>query len=236
MDASQINRMLYQHFVNYDYRLHNSFIYNWESDFFAVSGSGYKVEVEVKVSRGDFFRDFSKDKHQLFEALAAKKTHYFSHRPGKGDEVCRYRYGFLTEYDDGVTASDLRSRWSVVHNGKRGYWVNDCDWVRISKRTEIVYAPATLIQFHETADRLCPNQLYFACPENLIKLEEVPAYAGLFYCGKDGIYQVRRAPYLHKVKQNLTNVLLQKFYNLWQYKTDLDKKMEITGQYNLFNK
>lgn len=227
--------MLYQHFVNYDYRLHNSFIYNWESDFFAMSSSNYFVEVEVKVSRGDFFRDFSKDKHMLFKALFAKKSHYITHQETKGDKICQYQYGVLQGYSTAEVAEERRYWYKMKHKGVLGYWVNDCDNVYLRKMTETVYAPATRVLFHEVAKSRCPHQLYFACPDNLIKLEEIPPYAGLIYCGEKARL-IRRAPYLHKVKQDLTNVLLQKFYNLWQYKTDLEKKMEITGQFNLFNK
>lgn len=224
--------MLYQYFVNYDYRLHNSFVYNWESDFFAVSGSSYCVEVEVKISRGDYFRDFDKDKHELFKAVVEKKKYMITKSPTTGDKICSYSYGVL----EGHTVDIPRGHWwTEEYNGKRGYWVNDTDYVRLRKMTQTVYAPATHIHFHEVAAKKCPNQLYFACPDDLIKLSEVPPYAGLFYCS-DGVKMIRKAPYLHKVKQDMTAVLLQKFYNLWQYKTDLDKKIEVTGQYNLFNK
>lgn len=232
MDAAQINKALHRHFVNYDYRLHNSFVYNWESDFFAVSGSSYCVEVEVKVSRGDFFRDFQKDKHQLFQAAFSKKTHYIAHYPSKGDEICKYLYGKLEGYTVGL---DPRYSWGDRHNGKWGYWINDTDNVHIRKHVESVFAPATHVNFHEVAKRKCPNQLYFACPTNLIKSEEIPRYAGLMYCGED-ITVIRKAPYIHKVKQNMQSELLSKFYNLWQYKTTLEQKLEVTKQFNLFER
>lgn len=57
---------LFAHFSNYNYRLFNSFIYDWESDFFAISKSGYALECEVKVSRADYFKDFEKPKHRMF--------------------------------------------------------------------------------------------------------------------------------------------------------------------------
>lgn len=234
MDAAQINKALYRHFVNYDYRLHNSFVYTWESDFFAVSGSSYCVEVEVKVSRGDFFRDFEKDKHQLFKCLHDKKTIYITSQPGRGDKICQFKNGILEGVED---YSDMRKLrwWKVEHNGKRGFWVNDNNYAHIRWRAETVYAPATSISFHNVANCKCPNQLYFACPKDLIKPEEIPAYAGLMYCGDD-ITVIKKAPYIHKVKQDMKSALLKKFYHLWEYKTTLDQKLEITNQYNLFSK
>lgn len=231
MDAWQINKMLYRYFVNYEYRLNNSFIYTWESDFFCMSGSNYFVEVEVKVSRGDYFRDFDKDKHMLFKALHEKKTHYITHSSGLGDEICRYLYGELEGYNVDIPKN---SWWRELHNGVRGYWVNDSDHVYVKRVQQIVFAPATRINFHSADNQKCPNQLYFACPDGLIKLSEIPAYAGLIYCS-DEAKCIRRAPYLHKIKQDMTAVLLKKFYQLWEYKVATDKKMEVTGQYNLFN-
>lgn len=225
--------MLYQHFVHYEYRLHNSFVYAWESDFFAISGSSYCVEVEVKISRGDYFRDFQKDKHLLFNALHNKKQFYITSRGCQGDRLAQVRIGSLK----GVADFENRRHdiWQVKHKGKYGYWVNDNDNAYIQWHWKDLYAPATHVQFHKVENRKCPNQLYFACPKDLIKLEEIPPYAGLIYCDAD-ITVVRRAPYLHKIKQNMNIELLQKFYHLWQYKTTLDKKFEVTKQYNLFTR
>lgn len=50
-------------------------------------------------------------------------------------------------------------------------------------------------QFHRS-----PNRFYYVCPENLIKLEEIPVYAGLIYY-KDGLLiEIKTAPLLHKEK------------------------------------
>lgn len=66
MNEEQIIERLYRFFGNYDYKLHNVFIYQWESDFFAISSSGYTVEVEVKISKSDFKHDFKKSqKHKI---------------------------------------------------------------------------------------------------------------------------------------------------------------------------
>jgi hypothetical protein len=50
----------------YNYRIENAYIfkYDWESDFFCVSGSGYSYEFEVKISKSDFKHDFLKEKHK----------------------------------------------------------------------------------------------------------------------------------------------------------------------------
>lgn len=46
-----------------------------------------------------------------------------------------------------------------------------------------------------------PNHFYYVCEENLIKLTEIPKYAGLIYITKEGkIKTVKKAPKLHSYK------------------------------------
>src|SRR6185437_622890 len=181
MDAADINMMLYRGlFGNYDYRLHNSFVYSWESDFFAMSAGGYCVEVEVKISRGDYFRDLEKEKHLLFRALLEKRSFYITRRETKGDEVCRFLNGTLANVYYGQERQ-WNWRYHETRHGKVGVWVNDGTNARISWEMKTVYAPATGITFHKVQNKKCPNQLYFACPKDLIKLSEIPAYSGLIY-------------------------------------------------------
>ena len=225
LNATDISRMLYQHFVNYEYRLSNSFVYLWESDFFAMSQSGYFIEVEVKVSRSDFFRDFDKDKHRLFAAHLARRPLYFKSSSGRGDLICAYK--------DGHLEGEGQSYQPVLHNGKRGYWVNDWQNVSLRHYKREIWSEASRIYAREVAMEKCPNQLYFACPDNLIKLDEIPLYAGLIYCGSEAKI-IRRAPYLHKIKQDMSKELLKKFYHLWEYKQNVENKIELCGQFKLF--
>lgn len=232
MDCSEIYKALYQYYTNYWYKLSNSYVYNWESDFFGMSKAGYFLEVEVKVSRNDYFRDFIKDKHTLFKDVMAGKTHHIHSFATKGDEICRFEYGVLEGSADSARIIRSNDWWRTARNGRKGYWVNDNDNVYIRKMTEIIRAPATHVSFREIANIHCPNQLYFACPSDLIKPEEIPIYAGLLYYEKGYMTMVKKAPYLHKRKQDLNKVLLSKFYNLWAYKTTLDTKLNVLKKVN----
>jgi hypothetical protein len=59
-----------------------------------------------------------------------------------------------------------------------------------------------------------PNYFIYAVPEGLIRVEEVPEYAGLYYIMKNGYYKrIKDAPQLHKTKVDLNSLnLLDKFY------------------------
>lgn len=240
MDSSVIYKALYQYFLNYEYKLFNTFLYDWESDFFAQSKSGYRVEVEVKVSRGDFFKDFEKPKHKLFKDLQAKRTHSVSPWPYETYEdrearvVCEYNHKevrFRFGPDTNSSRTDY-GMWNTGRkNGKWGYWVNDYGPATVSNREKKVYAQCTNIRIKLITEVLCPNQFYFACPAGLITEKELPAYAGLIFINTDGHSTlVKKAPYLHKNHQDLTKHLLKKYYNLWEYKVEYDKKLEILTQ------
>lgn len=76
MTASDISHLLLCEFSNYDYKLCNTYVFGWESDFFAVSTSEYCIEVEIKVSKSDFKADFlkltetNKNKHEYLRDKA----------------------------------------------------------------------------------------------------------------------------------------------------------------------
>src|SRR3990172_4332407 len=60
MTSNHIYNRLFPLFNNYDYKLKNTYVFMWESDFFAISSSRYCIEVEVKVSKADFKADYKK--------------------------------------------------------------------------------------------------------------------------------------------------------------------------------
>lgn len=63
-----------------------------------------------------------------------------------------------------------------------------------------------------------PHRFFFVVPEGLIKPEEVPPYAGLFYIIDRGttisssIRQVKPSPFIHKIKFKMDRILLEKHY------------------------
>ena len=47
-------------YSNFNYKLQNTYVFNWESDFFCISTSNYIYEIEIKISRSDFKNEFNK--------------------------------------------------------------------------------------------------------------------------------------------------------------------------------
>ena len=48
---------------------------------------------------------------------------------------------------------------------------------------------------------LSPNYFYFVVPVGLVKIEEIPEYAGLIYMGDDMVFDiVKKSPIIHNIK------------------------------------
>ena len=131
------------------YKVSNVFLFGYgETDFFIQQNSNdYCYDIEIKISRADFFRDLKKiDKHVIL-----KDGFYFN------------SYGTKIE-----------------HNFR-------------------------------------PNKFVYCVPEGLIKKEEVPEYAGLFYVNKEGhVLTIKEPKFLHKETLNFENTLCSKFYWYWK--------------------
>ena len=52
-------------------------------------------------------------------------------------------------------------------------------------------------------------------PENLITVDEIPEYAGLYYIRNNWLYKIKEAPFIHKNKDNYDSILCSKFYFKW---------------------
>ena len=60
----------------------------------------------------------------------------------------------------------------------------------------------------------CPNYFYYVCPEGMIKKDEIPVYAGLYYYEKEkGIRMIKNAKRIHKVPQD-ENWILRKMLRM----------------------
>jgi hypothetical protein len=100
MTEQYINKCLWSHYSASDYKLCNTFVFDFESDFICISKSGYVIECEVKVSRSDFFHDFKKKnyhnkKHDLLQEKSKiyKPNKFFFATPKgmlKNEEIPNY--------------------------------------------------------------------------------------------------------------------------------------------------
>ena len=97
MTANDIITVLNRFYLtNPKYLLANLYVFGWESDYLALTRSGYWYEVEVKISRADFFADFKKKtKHEILSgAKEGLRPNYFAYACPEGliapEEVPEY--------------------------------------------------------------------------------------------------------------------------------------------------
>ena len=217
MTVREIQQSINRHFKTHKYELNNSYVFDWESDFFSITTSGYAYEVEIKLSRSDFFADFKKDKHKLFKMVKEGKTGYWlnSGPSFEGDRInIRYkkmerrgrhydRYGRYGEkLDDGITYDWRTDKY--LTNQWQDYFLFD----------KIINSniQGTRIRYVDLTTKNLPNKFIYACPKALIKPDEVPDYAGLMYVDAFNCQVVKAAPFIHKRVMDLKAMLLEKFY------------------------
>lgn len=204
---------------NHKYVLANSFIFHWESDFFSVTKTGTVYEFEIKCSKSDYKKDFEKEKHLFFDAALKSKTHL----------VTKSKYG---GWYDGDLLFNYQSYELVIgfyHRGMKdkehmsftheedsfGYWMRHEGNISLWKKQERAHAACTKIVITQISDKLIPNRFYYVCPEGLIKVADLPSYAGLMYTDGTDCWMVKQAPMIHKrplLKTNLPSILLDKFW------------------------
>lgn len=62
---------------NPKYMMNNLYVYDYESDYLAITRSGYAYEIEVKISHGDYINDFKKTNRHLSLRKGKDCPNYF---------------------------------------------------------------------------------------------------------------------------------------------------------------
>jgi len=93
--TNEIIHSLMIYYRTYLYRIANTYVFDWESDFLCVSRSGYINEIEIKISRSDFKADAKKvEKHLKLQSGTGMIPHRFyyttPHNLITADEVPEY--------------------------------------------------------------------------------------------------------------------------------------------------
>ncbi|GAO43771.1 hypothetical protein [Flavihumibacter petaseus] len=211
MTEADIQRKLRNLFADNSYHLYNQYIIKegWESDYFSVTRAGLIVECEVKISRSDFFADFKKPKHRYYQALVAGKSHVvddLGRWDYAGDIICSFQKGVLNMKGSnwGYRRGPI-GRWTPVHE----FYQADIRHEKVQLR-----APCHSIRIRQFDEMHLPHRFMFAVPKGLIRMDEVPPYAGLIEVDEAETLVTRRGPVLHKRKNppHLWKTILDKYY------------------------
>lgn len=105
-DLQQAVRRL---FHNHQYLLVNTYVFNWESDLFSVTKSGNVYEVEMKISKADYRKDFEKEKHFYFKHAGAGCVH--ERNPEEEMGHVGYNYDYDVKARKSIWYPYCRSKW-----------------------------------------------------------------------------------------------------------------------------
>lgn len=210
MTVKEIQKALNRLYANHMYHLYNSYIYEWESDYFSQSRSGYDYEVEIKLSRSDFLADFKKKgKHDIL-SKTFNKENFVVQQVGtySGQLISDYEVGYIKKRYMPMSGVPIHYTEYTHEDELNGFK----DFYLYKQRIKI-YARGTRLSIREISKINRPNRFYYACPVGLINIQDLPPYAGLIWVNSDGIAsEEKRAPILHKDSCDLKQILLDKFY------------------------
>jgi hypothetical protein len=136
----------------------------------------------------------------------------------ESDFFVQKQNGYAYEFEVKISRSDFFAdkkkveKHLILETGKYQRKGSEGNWNSEIKKWEY----EDKITEHEHDFR--PNKFFYVVPENMIKVEEVPKYAGLMYVPQDdykGVVTVKEAPFIHKNKLDFESVLCSKFYNYW---------------------
>lgn len=201
MTEKLIQKALLKNFHSHQYKFTNVYYFQNESDWLSFLPSGFCYEVEVKISRADFKKDFSKPRHEIHKKNNSGQKYYIQRnglerKSNPSWEMCK-AFPDLIESREYRTYSRRSSMAMEV-----SYYMN------ISSQIEI----------REVKNKTLPNKFFYAVPEGLVSTEEVPDYAGLLYVKPDlTIQKVKDGKFIHKDKLAPERVF-QKTYNTYERK------------------
>lgn len=72
------------------------------------------------------------------------------------------------------------------------------------------------LQLIQTKSNHRPNKFYYVTPHGLLNIDDIPEYSGLIEIDKwDRINLIKKAPFIHKERLELSNTICDKLYYKW---------------------
>jgi hypothetical protein len=137
----------------------------------------------------------------------------------ESDFFIQKRNGYSYEFEVKINRADFFNdkkkitKHLILSEGK--YTTEHRSW-KINEQTKKPEVKETILTEHLYNFR--PNKFFYVVPKDLIKVDEIPKYAGLIYFSETTYPKlkiIKQAPFIHKNKLEFENVLCRKFYNYW---------------------
>ena len=153
----------------------------------------------------------------------------------ESDKFIETRSGLIYEFEIKISRSDFKHDFDkkdkhVILEGKEEHLPS---YEEYKKKYSKYYGDELGDKYYRTENYKKPNYFYYAVPEGMIDVSEVPEYAGLVYVlpeGEsktkegnfcwDGFYVVKNAPKLHNTKYADDDLKLSEkfYYNMLSWK------------------
>jgi cell division protein FtsI/penicillin-binding protein 2 len=165
--------------------------------------------------------------------------------PWESDKLIWTKAGYIYEFEIKISRADYRNDFKHKADKhllfsskikKQPESLQQDLFANLQKREQKKYPQITV----EQAKRRCypentklPNYFYYVVPEGLIRVEEVPEYAGLIWIQDDWFCVKKKAPCLHKEKYTDAQLNLgEKFYYNWETAKRTLKQVEENVKYH----
>lgn len=156
---------------------------------------------------------------------------YIFKRDWESDFFCVSKSGYCIEVEVKVSKSDFTADFkkekheffkSILLNKK--YHIENCgqgyngNYICKSEDGRSVYAECTAIKIHSLETMPIPNKFWYAVPEGLIDIKDIPRYAGLIYVIDRGENTtpshkiIKSAPFIHKRILDKKSLLFDKYF------------------------
>lgn len=185
-------------------------------------------------------KDITKSLYKYYQdtnKYCIQNMYLFDHPIGEEDFIVVKNNGYINTYEIKISRSDFKADF----NKKERHQILENGWFTSDKKQFKPGEDSKWYDYYEPGEQIPrkrPNKFFYVCPENLIKKEEVPKYAGLIYVKEDGsMIKIKEPPFLHKEIIDMSSVICNKFYysylELKKYKEDngIDKLNKIIRAY-----
>jgi hypothetical protein len=126
--------------------------------------------------------------------------------------------GYFREYEIKISRSDFRADKDKIKSRWDGH-------------LGIFGESVTTVKQQEIGKTHGPRQFWYVCPEGLIKVEEVPQWAGLIHMMRNSSsrlseWEIKRAPNLHSEKFDEKRMLHAKGICYWRLHTQFSRGIQ----------
>ena len=149
----------------------------------------------------------------------------------ESDFISTTRAGFVNEYEIKITNADFMAdfkkieKHQIIPNGFRDPSIYEIAYIERARECEKDGIPHHYLKKLTATNKIIgsrPNYFWYICPEGIIKIEDVPIYAGLLITREHhkNPIQIKPAPRLHrepiseKLKQKILVSLSYKYWKL----------------------